>query len=135
MEALQGDDGTRRFLFRRNVRLAQGDMRVFSRRMEAFYPADGEGGPHRMVATGQVRLRQQGRRAKCERATFYTAESRVVCEGRDAELVQGTDRVRGREIEFFLDTDRMIVRGGADVFLEPAAAAPAEDGGIAEDGE
>jgi lipopolysaccharide transport protein LptA len=133
MEALQADDGTRRFLFRRNVRLAQGDMHVYSRRMEAFYPAAGDGGPSRMVATGQVRLRQEGRRAKCERATFYTQESRVVCEGRDAELVQGTDRVRGREIEFFLDTDRMIVRGGADVFLEPSAAAP-EEAAVSEDG-
>ncbi len=135
MEVLQGDDGTRRFLFRRNVRLVQGDMRVFSRRMEAFYPAGAVGGPNRMVATGGVRLRQTGRKAKCDRATFYPRESRVVCEGDDAELIQGTDRVRGREIEFFLDTDRMIVRGGADVFLEPGAgtdnpnepvAAPAE---------
>lgn len=122
MEALQTGDGTRRFLFRRNVRLVQGDMRVFSDRMEAFYPSGTNGGPNRMVATGSVRLRQSGRKAKCERATVYTRERRVVCEGRDAELVQGTDRVRGREIEFFLDTNRMLVRGGADVFLEPGEA-------------
>jgi lipopolysaccharide transport protein LptA len=121
MEVLQGEGGSRRFLFRNNVRLAQGDMRVFSRRMEAFYPAGSDGGPNKMVATGGVRLRQSGRKAKCDRATFYPRESRVVCEGRDAELIQGSDRVRGREIEFFLDTDRMIVRGGADVFLEPSA--------------
>lgn len=126
MEVLQGEGGSRRFLFRNNVRLAQGDMHVFSRRMEAFYPAGAEGGPNKMVATGKVRLRQQGRKAKCERATFYPRESRVVCEGRDAELVQGTDRVRGREIEFFLDTDRMIVRGGADVFLEPSETSEAD---------
>lgn len=122
MEVLQGEAGSRRFLFRNNVRLSQGDMQVYSRRMEAFYPAGTDGGPNRMVATGGVRLRQAGRKAKCDRATFYPRESRVVCEGRDAELIQGSDRVRGREIEFFLDTDRMIVRGGADVFLEPTAA-------------
>lgn len=136
MEAVHGNDGTRRFLFRRNVRLLQGDMRVYARNMEAFYPSGTDGGPNRMVATGAVRLRQSGRKAKCERATFYTRENRVVCEGRDAELVQGTDRVRGREIEFFLDTDRMIVRGGADVFLEPGTGgAPPPDPEEAEDGE
>lgn len=129
MEVVQGEAGSRRFLFRNNVRLAQGDMHVFSRRMEAFYPAGGEGGPNKMVATGGVRLRQARRKAKCDRATFYPRESRVVCEGRDAELVQGTDRVRGREIEFFLDTDRMIVRGGADVFLEPSATSEANGPG------
>jgi lipopolysaccharide transport protein LptA len=138
MEVVQGEAGSRRFLFRNNVRLAQGDMHVFSRRMEAFYPAGADGGPNKMIATGGVRLRQSGRKATCDRATFYPRESRVVCEGRDAELVQGSDRVRGREIEFFLDTDRMIVRGGADVFLEPTtpAESPSAAGsGAAEGGE
>jgi hypothetical protein len=42
--------------------------------------------------------------------------------GNDATLVQGTDRVRGKEIEFYLDTERLIVRGSANVVLEPGAA-------------
>ena len=48
-------------------------------------------------------------------------------------LVHGADstlaRVRGKEIEFYLNTDRLVVRGGADVFLEsgePPGPAPAE---------
>ncbi len=125
MEAVEGSDGTRRFLFRRNVRLRQGNMSVRSARMEAYYPA-GSSDPSRMVATGGVRLNQKGRRAKCTRATFYPKGQRVVCEGDPAELEQGGDEVRGKEIEFFLESERMIVRGGADVFLEPAPEAPAE---------
>jgi lipopolysaccharide transport protein LptA len=143
MEAVDGGDGTRRFLFRRNVRLRQGDMSVRSARMEAFYPA-GSSDPTTMVATGGVRLTQKGRRAKCTKATFYPAGQRVVCEGDPAELQQGGDEVRGKEIEFFLENERMIVRGGADVLLEPAPApapvpapapapAPAADGTAAEE--
>lgn len=118
MEAVEGGGGTRRFLFKRNVRLRQGDMFVRSRRMEAFYPA-GSSEPGTMTATGAVILRQAGRRAKCETAIFYPKEQRVVCKGNDAELEQGGTSLRGKEIEFFLDTERMVIRGGADVFMEP----------------
>jgi lipopolysaccharide transport protein LptA len=121
MEAVEGSGGTRRFLFKRNVRLRQGNMFVRSRRMEASYPA-GSSEPGKMTATGDVILRQAGRRAKCETAIFYPREQRVVCQGNDAELEQGGTSLRGKEIEFFLDTERMVIRGGADVFMEPGDA-------------
>jgi len=121
MEAVEGDGGSRRFLFKRNVRLRQGEMFVRSQRMEASYPA-GASEPAKMVATGGVILRQAGRRAKCDSATFYPKEQRVVCMGNDAELEQGGTSLRGKEIEFFLDTERMVIRGGADVFMEPGGA-------------
>jgi lipopolysaccharide transport protein LptA len=121
MEAVEGGGGSRRFLFRRNVRLRQGEMFVRSQRMEASYPA-GASEPTKMTATGDVILRQAGRRAKCESATFYPKEQRVVCQGNDAELEQGGTSLRGKEIEFFLDTERMVIRGGADVFMEPGDA-------------
>jgi lipopolysaccharide transport protein LptA len=121
MEAVEGAGGSRRFLFKRNVRLRQGEMFVRSRRMEALYPA-GASEPAKMTAAGDVILRQAGRRATCETATFYPKEQRVVCKGNDAELEQGGTSLRGKEIEFFLDTERMVIRGGADVFMEPANA-------------
>jgi lipopolysaccharide transport protein LptA len=121
MEAVEAGGGSRRFLFKRNVRLRQGDMFVRSRRMEASYPA-GSSEPAKMTATGDVILRQSGRRAKCETAIFYPKEQRVVCQGNDAELEQGGTSLRGKEIEFFLDTERMVIRGGADVFMEPGDA-------------
>lgn len=121
MEAIEVGGGSRRFLFKRNVRLRQGDMFVRSQRMEASYPA-GSSEPATMTATGGVILRQAERRAKCDSATFYPKEQRVVCRGDDAELEQGGTSLRGKEIEFFLDTERMVIRGGADVFMEPGNA-------------
>ena len=125
MEAVEGGGGSRRFLFKRNVRLRQGEMFVRSQRMVASYPA-GSNEPSTMTATGNVILRQAERRAKCETAIFYPKEQRVVCKGNDAELEQGGTSLRGKEIEFFLDTERMVIRGGADVFMEPGDAGSEE---------
>jgi lipopolysaccharide transport protein LptA len=116
LEALQ-QGGERRFLFKRNVRAVQGDMVLTSRELEAYYPA-GASHPERLVATGKVKLTQQGKEAHCDRATYFRAQQKVLCTGDNVELLQKGDRVRGKEIEFYLDTDRLLVRGGADVFLE-----------------
>jgi len=119
LEAIQ-DGGSRRFVFKRNVRLKQGAMVLTSRQMEAFYPP-GASQPERMVAQGKVVLTQQGKEARCDEATFWRQQQRVVCVGDQAQLIQGSDRVTGKEIEFFLDTEKLIVRGGADVFLDQQA--------------
>lgn len=116
LEAIQ-DGASRRFVFKRNVRLKQGAMVLTARQMEAFYPP-GASQPERMVAQGKVVLVQQGKEARCDEATFWRKDQRVVCVGDQAQLLQSGDRVTGKEIEFFLDTEKLVVRGGADVFLD-----------------
>lgn len=122
LEAVQ-NGGERRFLFRRKVRVEQGKMNLSSDSLEAFYP-DEASQPERLIATGHVVIRQtdqpagKEKSAHCERATYLRTEKKVICVGTPAELRQGKDRVRGSEIEFFLDTERLIVRGGADVRIK-----------------
>jgi len=116
LEAFE-EGGERRFVFRRDVEVRQGDLRLTSRHLEAFYPK-GSSQPDRLEASGDVVLVQEGREAYCDRATYLRSEGRVVCLGDDAVLVQDGDRVRGKEIEFDLDTERLVVRGGADVELQ-----------------
>ena len=110
----------RRFVFKGNVHVTQGTMTLTSQKLEALYP-DGANKPERLVATGRVVLTetdQEGKKqAFCERATYTSANRRVICGGEPAELHQGQDRVRGKEIEFDLDTSQMVIRGGADVRL------------------
>jgi lipopolysaccharide transport protein LptA len=136
LEALQ-QGGERRFVFKRNVRAKQGDMELTSRELEAYYPP-GASNPEKLIAIGSVKLVQAGgKEAHCDRATYLRAEQKVICTGDNVELLQNGDRVRGKEIEFYLNTDRLVVRGGADVFLEsgeppgpaPAPAASASSGG------
>jgi lipopolysaccharide transport protein LptA len=129
LEALQQGE-SRRFVFKRNVRAKQGDMVLTSRELEAYYPP-GASHPEKLIATGTVKLTQQGKEAHCDKATYFRAQQKVICTGDTVELVQGADRVRGKEIEFYLDTDRLLVRGGADVFLESGEPAGGSGGGSA----
>lgn len=127
LEAIEVE-GRRRLLFTRNVNIEQGDLRVHSDRLEALYPPGGSQ-PDKLVANGHVRVSQTDKTMLCDVATFYQTEDRLVCTG-NAELRQGADRVKGKEIEIFVKQNRVKVKGGAvvnvaaDTSAKPAAAAP-----------
>lgn len=129
LEAVQNPGG-RRFIFTGNVRVRQDTMRLQSDRLEAIYPPEGNQ-PERLIATGRVVVTQKDQEARCDTATYVEPEQRIFCRG-NAELRQGADRVRGQEIEIRLDSEQLIVRGGAEVHIQPKAeseeAAP-EPGG------
>lgn len=118
LEAIEVD-GSRRLVFTRNVNVEQGDLRVHSDRLEALYPPGGSQ-PDRLVANGKVRVSQRDKTMLCDTATFYQSEDRLVCIG-NAELLQGKDRVQGREIEIFVRQNRVKVKGGAIVNVVPAS--------------
>jgi lipopolysaccharide transport protein LptA len=91
------EGGKRRFVFAGNVRANQADLKIRSERLEAFYAANASE-PERIVASGSVTMSQAGRTARCSQATFYRKADRIVCIGDVAEVEQGCDIVRGREI-------------------------------------
>jgi lipopolysaccharide transport protein LptA len=113
--------GQRRFVFVGNVRAKQADLVIRSERLEAFYP-EGGSQPERIVASGSVSMKQAGRTARCTQATFYRKDDRIVCVGDVAEVVQGCDIVRGREIVFHTASQLLKVNGAADVRINPDAA-------------
>lgn len=113
------NEKNKRFLFTGNVRVKQDVMSLKADRLEAFYPPESNE-PDRLVATGRVVVAQKDQEARCDTATYLKTEQRIFCRG-NAELRQGDDRVRGREIEIRLDTDQLIVRGGAEVHIQPKA--------------
>lgn len=112
--------GVKKFVFTGHVRAVQADLRLKSDRLEAFYPR-GASQPNRLEATGHVQVTQTGKRARCEKATFFREEQKLVCAG-NAQLEQECDRVRGREIVFHLDTEILEVNGAADVRIHPEGA-------------
>ena len=65
-----------------------------------------------------ISTRCAGRKASCDEATYVNSKQRVYCRG-NAEMQQGSDRVRGKEIELHLDTQQLFVRGGAEVRITP----------------
>lgn len=116
LEAID-DGGERRFVFERNVRVRQGNLRLTSNHLEAHYPP-GADEPDRLIATGDVALQQDEKRARCDVVEYRRSEDRVLCRG-NAELRQGQDVVRGKEIEFLLASERLRVLGGAEVQIGP----------------
>lgn len=117
LEAIDQPNGSRKFLFTGNVEVEQDNVRLTSSKLEAFYPPNASQ-PDRLVATGNVVITQAGKQAKCDRATFLNAEQRVLCQG-NARLEQGDDKAEGKEIELLLDSQRMFIRGGAQIRITP----------------
>ena len=111
------NEKSKRFLFTGNVHVSQDVMSLQADRLEAFYPPNSNE-PDRLVATGRVLVSQRDQEARCDVATYLKADQRIFCRG-NAEMKQGEDRVRGKEIEIRLDTDQLIVRGGAEVHIQP----------------
>jgi lipopolysaccharide transport protein LptA len=131
LEAIQEDGGRRRFVFSGKVKVAQDNVTLTSDRLEAFYPS-GTSQPDRLVATGHVVVSQENKRANCDQATYLSAQQRIFCRG-NAELRQGEDVAKGQEIELHLDTQRMFIKGGATIRIQPREqkqpAPPATVGG------
>jgi lipopolysaccharide export system protein LptA len=116
------ESGGRRLVFSRNVEVLQGNITLNADRLEAVYP-QGASQPDRLVATGHVRVHQGDRRARCDEATYERTANTIVCRGK-AEVTQGCDRVRGREIEFDLERERVRVSGAASVVIQSEDSDP-----------
>ncbi len=121
LEASQ-NGGARRLVFSKNVRVEQGDLRLASARLEAFYPENANQ-PDRLVATGSVHVVQGTREARCDEAVYHRSDDLLVCEG-NAELRDGDDRVAGERIEFDLAAEKVTVKGGATVLFHPEEKTP-----------
>jgi lipopolysaccharide export system protein LptA len=117
------EDGGRRLVFSRNVRVQQGDITLEADRLEAVYP-QGASQPDLLLASGRVRVVQGDRRGRCDEAIYDRDAQTIVCRGK-AEVTQGCDQVRGEEIEFDLARERVRVTGAASVVIQPGSA---EDG-------
>lgn len=111
------EDGGRRLVFSRNVEVMQGDIILHADRLEAVYP-QGASQPDLLIASGNVRVSQGDRRARCEEATYERTAHTIVCRGQ-AEVTQGCDQVRGEEIQFDLGGERVRVVGAASVVIRP----------------
>jgi len=113
-------DGGRRLVFSRNVEVVQGEVTLKADRLEALYP-EGASQPAELLAFGHVRVAQGDKRALCDEAVYERGAQTIVCRG-EAEVLQGCDRLRGSEIEFDLERERVRVTGAASVVIRPEDA-------------
>lgn len=117
LEAIELPDGRRQLLFNRSVNVEQGGLLVRSNRLEAHYAANATQ-PDRLVASGDVRVKQKTRELSCAKATYFPSEERLECVG-NARLRDGSNQVEGERIEILFAQDRIRVKGGAVVNVAP----------------
>jgi lipopolysaccharide export system protein LptA len=122
----EGD--AKRLIFSDEVQVVQGEMQLFAGHLEAFYP-EGASQPEKLKASQNVRMIEGDLEVHCLEATYLRDEGLVICRG-NALLVQGCDEVRGKEIVFHLDEERVKINGAASVVLHlEQDDAPACDSG------
>jgi lipopolysaccharide export system protein LptA len=117
LEAIELPDGRRQLLFNRSVNVEQGGLLVRSNRLEAHYAAKATQ-PDRLVASGNVRVKQKSRELSCAKATYFPGDERLEWVG-NAQLLDGSNRVNGDRIEILFAQDRIRVKGGAVVNVVP----------------
>jgi lipopolysaccharide transport protein LptA len=111
-------NGGRRLVFSGDVNVVQNDITITSNRLTADYPK-GASEPTRLIAQGAVRVIQGDQEARCDNGTFQRAEELLTCCG-NAELRDGSSRVRGKCIEFNL-SDQTVRVEDATVNIIPAS--------------
>ncbi len=115
----------RKLIFQRNVWVRKDNVTLRSDRLEASYQK-GESEPRELIAQGKVKIVQNDRHAKCDRAVYLREANRLTCSGR-AELAQGCDIIRGESIEFDLAGDQARVEGAASVVIHSRDKEDAEN--------
>lgn len=115
LEALQ-KEGNRTLIFRKNVRVTQGELAIRCDRLEAYYPAKSSQ-PDRLVATGDVYLAQGSQEAWCDETVYNRRGEMLVCRG-SARFRDGDNMLRGSEIEIDLARETVNVRGGAEIVIQ-----------------
>lgn len=123
LEAWETPEG-RRVAFGGRVGVARDDVSLEADHIEAFYPP-GATEPSHLVASGEVRVTQADREARCQLAEYHRIERLLECRG-DARLRQDEDRLSGDRIAFDLAAERLVVTGRSRLTLaprEPAAEA------------
>ncbi len=83
----------------------------------------GAGGIERIVATGGVRMRYQGKEATCAKATLYMDQGLLELEG-DPVIRDGANSIKGQIIRLYLKDNRSEVVGGGNSRVEAVFQTP-----------
>ncbi len=114
LEASRDDQGRERVLFRKQVRIVQGDLDLRCDFLEAIYPEGAGGRPRYITARGDVRMVQGDLEVECTEAVFDDAACSAVCTSSSgpAILRRGDSVIEGEEIYFDLCTGLLKVKRG-----------------------
>lgn len=96
-------------IFTGHVLVESGDLRMWSDKMTVILTPGND--IESVTAIGNVRIVQPGSHARCRKAIFLVQDNEILLTG-DAEMVQGKDRVEGRVIHIWTDSNRVVSEPG-----------------------
>ncbi len=109
-DTMEADSDRKLITFSGNV-VAREDFMVCSDRLYIHYTGRDE--IKQMIAEGDVRIVQDKKGAKGDRAVYDRDERIMVITG-SAEAIECGDVIRGDRITLYLDTDDVLVEGGGN---------------------
>lgn len=96
-------------VFEEDVVVVDPQMRLQSEKLNVIF--DGTNDVKAVTATGDVHIWHADKTATCRRAIYLAESGQVILQG-DAELSRGRDTVKGDEITFWLNEERMSCKPG-----------------------
>ncbi len=98
-------------VFKGNVIARQKEIVIYCDSLEAILVEDGKG-IDRVIASGNVKVRQGTRLASSEKATFYNREQKIILTGNPI-VSEDENMVSGEEVIVDLEKNRVEVKGGS----------------------
>jgi lipopolysaccharide export system protein LptA len=113
--------------FKGNVVAKQEDVTLYANTLVIIYD-QGAKKLKEIVATGNVKVVQQDRRATGQKVTFDQDKNKVVLDG-DAVVREGTNVIRGERITFYVEEERSVVEPRKGGRVSTSITPPAKEEG------
>ncbi|HID97868.1 MAG TPA: lipopolysaccharide transport periplasmic protein LptA [Thermodesulfobacteriaceae bacterium] len=123
---LEAESRSGKVIFSGDVVATKGDLVIYSDRLEVFYEkkisadqGDLQSGRkiREIIATGHVKINQGKRTGTGEKAVYNKPAEKITLIG-SAQVWEGSNRIRGDRISFFINEDRTVVEGSANSKVE-----------------
>jgi len=126
-DRLEGDQKTNTFTYIGNVVAKQEDVTLYANTLLIIYDPETKK-LKEIVATGNVKVVQQDRRATGQKATFDPDKNKVVLDG-DAVVREGANVIRGERITFYVEEERSVVEPGKGGRVSTSITPPPKEEG------
>ena len=124
-DSMEAMDKSGTVVFKGNVVAIQGDMTINSDRLEVIYgdrPSQDNSTEKKrvlkkIIASGHVKIIKGNKVGTCKQATYYKRAAKLVLSG-DAQVWEGSNRIRGTRITMYINEDRSVVESSDNQKVE-----------------
>jgi len=117
----------KRVTFKGNVVAKQEDVTLYANALVIVYDQETKK-LKEIIATGNVKVVQQDRRATGQKVTFDQDKNKLILDG-DAVVREGTNVIRGERITFYVEEGRSVVEPGKGGRVSTSITPPPKEEG------